>query len=279
MIETRHVGTDQFGQVAEQSLYKQARRPMGAVVYTERLVEFSPEVHPFLNDTFGTAMNVSAAFSGVPEIIHNGGTSTEWTGSAIAGTWNFADGGVTSLTSANNADTASFAEEGATTVDMSNFTALTIKINLTIYNPLNNSIFVIFDLAGAVVGNTVNLNDFIDTGLIGTAQIAVIPKADMGLIDQLVDGFRIIVQRSGGTKPTMTFDDIQLEVTGTPEVFKATTPVGTRFHISELRLGLSDNISAAPIKPVSIKSFKFTVFPTTAPARSKITNMELLSGL
>lgn len=215
----------------------------GMVVLSERFLGFNPDVKPFLNDSFGVAMNQDVSFGGTPEIIHNGGTSTEWTGSAIQGAWNFADGGKISLTTANNNDEAEFAEETPTTISMSGFTALTGKINLTIYNSVNNSIFIEFDLAGVTVGNNVDLNDYIDTGLIGTEQSFAIPKADLGLTTQSIDGFSILLSRTGGTKPTMTFDDIQLEQTGTPAVFKATTPLGTRFHVSEIRISLADNIT------------------------------------
>ncbi len=216
---------------------------MGLVVLQERFLQFNPELHPFLNDTFGTAMNQNISFSGTPEIIHNGGTSTEWTGTAIAGTWNFADTGKISLTSGNNNDESSFAEETPTTINVSGFTTLTGKINLTIYNSTNNSHKVAFDNAGTIVGNSVNLNDYIDTGLIGTEQSFVIPKADLGLTSQLVDGFTIILVRIGGAKPTMTFDDIQLEQTGTSAVFKATTPIGTTYHIDQFRFAMADNIT------------------------------------
>jgi len=216
----------------------------GLLVQTERFLQFNPEFHPFLNDTFGTAMNQNIGFTGTPEKIHNGGSSTEWTGTAIAGTWNFADGGTVSLTSANNNDEAEFAEETPTTVDMSGFTTLTGKINLTIYNPVNNNLIVEFDNAGVVVGNSVDLNDFIDTGLIGTEQSFVIPKASLGLTTQLIDGFSILLQRTGGTKPTMKFDDIQLEETGDSAIFKATTDAGSNFHITEIRIALSDNIAS-----------------------------------
>ena len=215
---------------------------VGLVGLTERFLKFNPEFHPFLNDTFGTAMNQNIAFSGTPEIIHNGGTSTEWTGTAIAGTWNFADGGKVTITSANNNDEASFAEEGATTIDMSGFTTLTGKVDLDIYNVTNNSIIIQFDNAGVAVGNSVDLNDFIDTGNF-SEQNFVIPKSDLGLTTQLLDGMTLTITRLGGTKPTIKFDDIQFEASGDPAVFKATTPLGTRFHITEIRIRMEDAIS------------------------------------
>ena len=216
---------------------------VGAIVLNERFLNFRPEFHPFVNDTFGLAMNQNIAFSGTPESIHNGGSTVEWTGTTVQGTWNFADGGKISITSANNNDEASFAEQGATTIDMSGFTALTGEVDLDIYNPTNNSMIVQFDNAGVLVGNSVDLNNFIDTGDFGI-QNFVVPKAELGLTTQLLDGMTLTITRIGGTKPTIKFDDIQFEAAGTPAVFKATTPHGTRFHITELRIRIEDAISA-----------------------------------
>jgi len=215
---------------------------VGLLALTERLTKFNPELQLFSNDDFGTAMNQNVSFSGTPEIIHNGGTSTEWTGTAISGTWNFADSDKITITSADNNDQASFAEEGATTIDMNGFTALTGKIDLDIYNAANNSITIEFDNAGVVAGNSINLNDFIDTGNFSEQSFAI-PKAQFGLSTQLLDGMTITINRIGGTKPTMKFDDIQFEQTGTPAVFTAITTAGERFHATGLRVVLADNIT------------------------------------
>ena len=100
---------------------------------------------------------------------------------------------------------------------------------------------MIFDNAGVPEGVSVDLNDFIDTGLLGTEQSFAIPLSEFNAENSVVDGFTITLTRTGGTKPTMAFDDLQIEQTGDPVVFKATTPIGTRFHITELRLALADN--------------------------------------
>lgn len=215
----------------------------GLVVLTDPLIEFSPKNNAFLNDVYGSALNQNISFSGTPEIIHNGGTSTEWTGSAIQGAWNFADSGKVSLTGANNNDEAEFTEETPTTIDLSGYTTLTGKINLTTYSGANNTLSIAFDNAGTPVGNSVLIDDYIDAGIIGTEQTFVIPKADMGLTTQLVDGFRITLNRTGGAKPTMTFDDIQFEETGDSAVFTSSTPINTTYHIHALRFSFVDNIS------------------------------------
>ena len=246
-VKTRITGTQGSGaKLVEAHVhgFNTARgKHAGLVSLTHPFLSFNPEFHPFLNDSFGTAMNQNIAFSGIPEIIHNGGSSVEWTGTAIQGTWNFADSTKITITNANNNDEASFAEEGATTIDMSGFTTLTGKVDLDTYDSNNNSIILQFDNAGVDVGTAVNVNDFIDTGDF-TEQTFVIPKTNFGLTTQSLDGMTITITRTGGAKPTIKFDDIQWEQTGDVAVFKATTPLGTRFHVTELRIRIEDVISS-----------------------------------
>jgi len=166
-----------------------------------------------------------------------------WPGTAAQGTWNFADGGEISITSANDNDEATFNVDASHLWPMTDFVSFTGKIDLSIYNPTNNSIILEFGLDGTLVGNSVNLNDFIDTGDF-TAQTFVIPKAEFGLVSQNINSMRITITRTGGTKPTMAFDNLQWENTGTPIIYKATTPVGTRFHITEIRIRIEDALTA-----------------------------------
>lgn len=214
----------------------------GLVVLTNEFLEFDPEFHPFLNADFGADMAQNIAFSGTAELIFDGGDGgTEWTSTAIAGDWNFADSGKVTITTANNLDNAIW--DDPETTDMSDRTALTGKVDLDIYNDVNNSIFLQFGLAGVNVGNVVNLDDFIDTGDF-TEQSFAITKESFGLSTQTVDDMDITIIRIGGSKPTIKFDDLQIEQTGSPAVFASTTPEGTRFHVTELRIAIADNIAS-----------------------------------
>lgn len=286
----------------------------GLLVLQERFLNFNPEVHPFLNDDFGTAMNQNITFGGAKlraTVIHAGVNSGSadsgttdgigsskliqsgqnfeatigpgalvhnttdttfalvtavdsdtqisldadimasgenyvindiWVGTAVAGTWNFADSGKFTITSANDNDEATFTVDTAHIWNMSDFKALTGKVDLDTFNDTNHTIVLEFGLDGVIVGNTVNLNDFIDTGDF-TEQSFVIPKEDLGLVAQNVNSMRITILRSGGAKPTMKFDDFQWENSGTPAVFKSTIPRGAKFHITEIRLRFEDAIS------------------------------------
>ncbi len=211
----------------------------GIVALTQPFQEFEFTAAPFLNPSFGNAMNQQVVFGGTPEIIHNGGTSTEWTGTAIAGTWNFADSGKITITAANDLDTASFAEETPTTIDMTGFTTLTGKVDLDTYNAVTNSITIAFDNGGTPVGNSVELDDFIDIGNFAEQSFAI-AKGEFGLTTQAIDGMTITIGRSGGAKPTIKFDDIQFEQTGESLEFRAVTPLGTRLHLTEVRLRIED---------------------------------------
>ena len=148
----------------------------GIPAFTEPLRDGVATGRPFLNPTFGADLNQNITFGGTPELIHNGGDSAGWTGTAAAGSWNFADttapaagSAHVSITNANNLDTAEFTD--ATETDMSSFTAISGQIQLNVYNASNNTITLQFQNNGSPVGIVVNLNDFINTGTLG-----VIPK-------------------------------------------------------------------------------------------------------
>ena len=126
----------------------------GLVVLTKSLQTFTPTLLPFLNDTFGNSMNQNITFSGTPELITDGGSGgTEWAGTANQGTWNFADSGKTTITSALNNDNATFDDAG--TIDMSTHTAISGLVDLDTYNPTQNTIVIQFGLAGILVTTTV----------------------------------------------------------------------------------------------------------------------------
>jgi len=216
----------------------------GAVSLVHEFIETDTVTQFFSNEDFGNAMNQNIAFGGTPELITDGGSGgTEWTGTANAGTWNFADSGKTTITSADNNDSATFDDAG--TIDMSGYTAITGKVDLDVYNPAgpnNNTITIQFGLAGAALGNSVDLNDYINTGDF-TEQSFVIPKGDLGIDSLTVDEMTITVGRVGGTRPTVKFDDIQIEQTGTPEVFSLGVDVGSRLHIDEIVFAFADTLA------------------------------------
>ena len=210
---------------------------VGLVAYTDKLHDFAVEVHPFLNDQFGTAMNQDVSFSGTPELIFDGGSGgTEWAATANAGTWDFADSGKVTITNANNLDSATWDDAG--TVDMADMSAITGKIDLDTYNTINNGIIMQFGLAGVLVGTPINLNDYIDAGNFNE-QSFVIPKADLGVAEEVVDEVTITMLRSGGTRPVVKFDDLQINEVGDPAVFSVSLDSDEFLCITELIISIA----------------------------------------
>lgn len=213
----------------------------GLVTLTHPFVTFAPTLIPFLNPSFGNAMNQNVTFGGTPEVIFDGTDAGAWTSTAGLGTWNFADSGKVTITLALNLDSATW--DDPTTTDMSTHTAITGKVDLDAYIPANNSMIVQFGLAGVALGNTVDLNDFINTGDF-TEQSFVIPKEDLGIGELTVDEMTITMTRTGGARPTVKFDDFQIEETGSPVTFTL-EPLQTQvFYISDIRIHFADNIAS-----------------------------------
>ena len=223
----------------------------GLLTLQERFLNFTIESHPFLNDNFGSAMNQEVSFSGDAELIHDGGDVLGWSGVAVVGTWDFADttnpvsgSACFSLTLGNNSDQATFHD--ATETDMSNYSSITGEIRLDTYNSVNNSIILQCQNNNVNVGTSVDLNNYIDPGVLGSYQNFVIPKADLTLSTQTIDEVDLTLSRAGGPKPTFRIDSFQLEfasVSSTPITFKSSTPVGTRYHIDQIRVSIVDALS------------------------------------
>lgn len=170
-----------------------------------------------------------------------------WVGTAAQGAWNFADSGQITITAANNNDRADFENDtGPPTqswdISKNGFTTLTGKVDLDIYSEVNNSILIQFGLNGVTVGNQLNLNDFINPGDF-TQQAFAIPIAFFEFGTDIINELSVVITRTGGAKPTIKFDDLQWEEIGASEEFKATTPIGTKFHITEIRINIVDDIT------------------------------------
>lgn len=162
-----------------------------------------------------------------------------WVGAATTGTWDFATGNVITQAAANNNDQADITANAADQSLASDFTALTGAINLNTYTEVNHNIQIQMTLSGVAVGSSILLNDFIDTGDFGAQQFSI-PIGDLVATDQLMNGIRIIVLRTGGAKPAFTLDDVRLEFSGTPLVFEVALNKEERFHISELVFTYAD---------------------------------------
>jgi len=227
------------------------KAPAGIPVYTERRKDLRQTVRPFSDVSGSINMNLNVGFTGTPEPIHDGGDDAgAWVGSAIAGTWNFAstdqaNGGSASISAVDtgNDDEALFASGG--TITMSNFTTLTGFVFLTNFSTKGvKHIEVRFRNAGVNVGNSVNLDEFIDTGDLNVWQNFAIADTNFGLNGDTVDEMVVkTVATGGGPSPDYYLDDLQWEQSGTPREFMVEADTGTWLHVHSINFVMADNIS------------------------------------
>lgn len=204
-------------------------------------------VHNTTDDTYALVTTVNGdtlllldtdiMTSGEDYVINN-----IWPGTAVQGTWNFEDSGKFTITNGSNNDEATFTVDSAHIWNMTHFVSFTGKVDLDTYDGSSNTITLEFGLDGALVGNTVNIDDFINTGDF-SEQSFVIPKANFGLIDNNFNSMRITIGRTSGTKTDIKFDDFKWENTGTPIIYNLNITQDTRLHIEELVLTFTDELS------------------------------------
>ena len=62
---------------------------LGQLVYTRPRREALIATQPLVNPIYGIGMNQNLEFGGTPDLVHDGIDSTNWTASALSGTWTF----------------------------------------------------------------------------------------------------------------------------------------------------------------------------------------------
>lgn len=150
----------------------------------------------FLNETYGDDMAQNAGGAGaIRYSIY--AEDVEWSTSAISGIWDFAStdqshGGSKSVdgTATIDGDIAEF--DAGSSQDLTGSKNLVGWIYLSTVPPLGEKALYIYGWAsGSIVGNTVNILDYIDTAVLGSWQVFLIPLIDFDLIGESIDAIRI----------------------------------------------------------------------------------------
>jgi hypothetical protein len=123
--------------------------------------------------------------------------------------------------------------EDGTSIDMSNFSAITFSILLDKWSDIqNNEIELRARLSGVDVGIPLNVSTEIDTANLGVWQEVAVSKSVMGLNSQTIDEFVIktIANTGEPNAPDYYIDKFQIEETGSPVTFTVEPPPGFQFH-------------------------------------------------
>lgn len=237
--------TDLLGQQAAIKRGKVKGEQLGLVVYSSPQNHWTTTSVPFLSSVGSPLLNVDGSASGATEGIHDGTDTALWTGTALAGTWDFAsttqfNSGAMSVdaTATVDGDQAQF--ERASSIDSGDFAILNGAIYLTKFNATRNTIPINFLLAGVSNGFTINLGDFIDTAMLNVWQSFIIPLCDFmvtGDIDQMI----VETATTSGSTPSYFLDDLDLRAGG-GEVFTARVPKDRTFRLTKIEVTFRDDI-------------------------------------
>lgn len=220
----------------------------GIITYQAPLREYFGAALFLVDEDGSSNMAVDASISGTPEVVYLDEPTTGWTNSALTGVWDFASAAITPQSGTESIDATATVDgsqalmERSTTIDLSAFSSISGFIYLTTWNSSRHDVTVEVRLAGVIVGNPVNVNDYVDTGTLGAWLPFVIPKIDMGLNGSIIDQVVFTTLSSSGQPPNYYLDTINIEESGS-KVFSFSPEPGQVFELDTINISFSDNIT------------------------------------
>jgi hypothetical protein len=224
----------------------------GLVVFTDDIKKGSNIVKFLSNDTYGICLNQNIAFSGCPELVHNGGDTAAWTATAITGTWDFAScaqssGGVASIdaTATVNGNEARFTDACCGSVTGGCATALTGKIYITSWSTSGTKdVQFRVQNCGTDIGCTVCLSNYICCQVFCSWLSFAIPNACLGIGNQTFNQLVVeTVDIGGGQAPNYYLDCIQFEAAGTPARFTIPLTSDRKYEVRCMKIQLIDALN------------------------------------
>lgn len=228
--------------------------PSSLVVATRPLKTFNNRPFFFVTSEGSKDMNVVVTFGGTPEKIHDGIDSVLWTGSSIVGTKVTFDSGIQSHggTKSIQVDNAAVGDvlqlAKGSDLDCNNYSAITLWVYVDKDWLAGDSItFYGWDTgAGAMVGNSINIEEYFDYSLLDTWQKIAISLDYFGDVatSTTLDAVRMQIVSSDGKSPKFYIDDIQFEESGAPVDFNVIPRGGTWLYLTSFDVIVVDEYDA-----------------------------------
>jgi len=229
----------------------------GLVVATRPHKTFSPLAAFASNPDYGIEMAQDGKYGGTALLLHDGIDNVAWLFSEPTGTKWIADS-----TDRPYADAASLKCDNPAVgdivkitnqtpgagddIDMTgNYVAVTFYINVDKDWAVGDS-FSLYAYAGtSLVGNSVNIEDYFDSGTYDIWHQVNIPLTDLGIESSNIDSFLIEnVARAGGKSPKFYIDEWYLQESGEPIDFEIKPNTGKWFYIKSFQFTMVDAYSA-----------------------------------
>lgn len=193
----------------------------GLITITHPLREYQFAQRFFLNPYYGVDMNQNGTgFQDITELIYdeNTGPPAEWTWSAIVGLWDFASttqhyNGSYSIDGTQTGNGSISQGANGALFDLSDYDYLIGHIYITAWSALGTKQILIRGYntgTGTIVGNNVDIGNYVNKTILNTWQRFIIPLVDMNLQTQTIDAIRIqTVSTGGGVAPNYYLDVIE----------------------------------------------------------------------
>jgi hypothetical protein len=207
----------------------------------------------YVNETYGADMNQDASVGGSPEKIHDGIDSALYTAAALTGTWTFnstaqAHAGTNSIdaTATTNNDEAQLVK-GAN-VTLANFVSFSGWIYLTGFDTRGTKHIQLYGWdtgTGLQVGNTINIDNYIDTTTFGSWQQFTIPFADFAFGSPTLDAVRFkTIDVGPGPPPNYYLDDLQWEQTGGSIIYAIEPDNSDVWEVNNIHFNFADALAS-----------------------------------
>jgi len=260
-------GADQEGSTAEGELYNPLidgrEGGVGQNTYTQPRFEPYPVLLPFINATYGNAINQDASAGGTPVNINDGGDNVYWTGSSIIGSsvdftsTTQAFSGTQSVRANSPSLNDVWEFDKGSSQDLTNYSSITGQIYVNRRWTAGDSVAVFgYDSGTAsTIGNQVLLEDYIDEFTFGSWQGFAIPLSDMGLTGETIDAFRFMQVGADSQTGDFFLDIFRIEETGTGIEFKTFHEGKDIYLAKSLVVSLEDALSGTLADGAGITPF------------------------
>jgi len=201
----------------------------------------------FTNPIYGNSMNIDAGYSGTPITIYNEnlGTPSEWNVSSLSGSWTFNGttqvySGTRSISNLSTGPTEINAtiqlSSGTSSKNLTGYIGLTGWIYLT--SIPTDMINISGYLSGVLVGNLIDIRNYIITSLLNTWQKFNIPFITLNLTGKTIDSFRISKM---DRYSTFYIDYIQIQETGGSISYSIKPNLNTWLYVHGIRMSMVAN--------------------------------------
>lgn len=212
-------------------------------VLTEPYRKFTNKSTFFVNEFYGSNMNINGSDVDTIENIHNGEDDTYWTATTIVGNAADFDFSSTDVAHTGTQSIDCTNSEGGDTFQLANDTFLSSGfydlfvgwIYITgLWGLPDDGLEIILyntDAGVQVSENSVDLDDYIDGDNTGVWQQFSIPMSDFGVVSDDFDAMRFTILEDGDP-PNFYLDDLQLQaLAGESAIFSIEPPTGVWWHV------------------------------------------------